>query len=108
MTAMKSYLTDLLFLTYWPVVLGTPVVVLVCLIAGPRPWTRRLGQTCLWFTGSYLVAVALGLADLSHSTGLRDEAGFAFGLIVMGCVPIGFEFLALLAVVFIRLRRPDG
>ena len=52
--------------------------------------------------------MALGLAELQSSTGLRDEAGFAFGLIVMGCVPIGLQFLALVAVALIRLRHPGG
>ena len=95
---------EFLFAAYFPVVIGNPVVSLICLIAGPRSWSRKLCRLCLWTTGIFLVAVAGFLAELAVSTGLRDEGGFGFGLVVMGCIPVVIEFIALLAIQRVRLR----
>ena len=95
---MPQTLIDNGFITYFPVLIGNIVAIITCLVVGPRSWSRRLCTTSLWFTGLFLLFVLADLTLLTVATGLRQEAEFAFAIIVMGCIPIAIEFLALLAI----------
>ena len=91
-------------LAYFALLGANAVVFLICLIAGPRVWSRRLGWSFVWLNGLILLAVAVFLAHFAITTGLRDEGGFGFGLAVMITIPVFIEFLWLLALAWFRLR----
>jgi bacteriorhodopsin len=81
------------------------LVFLICLIAGPHVWSRRLARFFVWFNGLLLLVVVLFLAVFIISEGgIVDEGGVAVGFTLAFSVPILLEFLALLAVARLRLR----
>ncbi len=94
-------LIELGFLLYWPVLVGNGLAIIICLIAGPRPWSRRLSAFFFWLTAGFLTLVLLELIEFVVETGLRDEGGMGFGIIITGCFPVLMEFILLLAI-----RRP--
>ena len=97
---------DPIAVIYYGLLAGNPLVSIICLIAGPRPWSRRLGEVFLWLNGLVLVCVVVVLANFIFITGLRDEGGFGFGLTLMLAAPLLVEFLILLAIRRTRLRDP--
>ena len=85
---------------YFPILIGSGLAIITCMLAGPRGWSRSLCRYCLWASAVFLLSAMAYLTWFAVATGLRDEGGFGFGLLLMFCFPIAVEFLCLLAVWF--------
>ena len=101
--------TDMLFdlatLAYFPLLAANALVFLICLIAGPHGWSRRLARSFIRLNGFILLAIVGFLAVFIISAGgMVDEGGVAVGFTLACSVPILLEFLSLLAVARLRLR----
>ena len=86
-------LVELGFMLYWPLLVSNGLALVICLIAGPREWSRKLGAFFFWLTGGFLALVVIELVIFILETHLRDEGGMGFGVIVTGYFPVLIEFI---------------
>ena len=99
---------DLTLITWFGLLVFNALVAIVCLIAGPHHWTRRV---CAIAAGCavimMLLLTALFIYDLAWiflTTGWGEESEFAFLPVIFGILPLLGEFLALKAIYRWRLR----
>jgi len=112
---VKSSLDSIALTTGLLVLLGNVAVIITCLIAGPRLWSRRLREICLWATGVLIPATAYYGYDLFLN--LMNAFGTPFFWLgpdpspfsslwwsLYACSPFAIEFLILLSLSHWRPR----
>lgn len=90
--------TQVCFPAYFLVLIGNVGVLRICLCFHRQRWTPRLCNGFLWLMALVLLRVTVAPVLFSPETGPRQEAGFPWGLVVMGSIPVVFEFIFLVLV----------
>ena len=104
-----------LLASYLGILVSNLVVMTICLIAGPRPWSRLLCNVFLLLTGVFLGVAAHNFISFAIDTGglqrnrLEPESLIIYRLLIFFCIPVVMEFLGLIALRFLYLRpRPSA
>ncbi|MDR3458075.1 MAG: hypothetical protein P4N60_11555 [Verrucomicrobiae bacterium] len=83
------------------------LVVVTCLIAGPRLWSRRLCLIFIWINTLIVLTVTADLICVLIGIvfhGYREETTFASGIILFPLLPLALEMIVFVAIYQWRLR----
>jgi hypothetical protein len=87
------------FAVYLPVLIAGLVAIVMCLLAGRRHWSKWPCTAGLALTGPLLLLLAsLFLEGAVATRGYHGEAGMEGAIFLLASIPIGVEFLGLLAL----------
>jgi hypothetical protein len=99
------------FAVYLPVFVAGLVAIITCLFAGRRHWSKWPCTAGLAVTGPLLLLLTgLFLEGAVATGGYHGEAGMAGSILFLALIPVGVEFLSLLALAWRLglLRRKSG
>ncbi len=83
------------------------LVALICLVAGPRFWSRKLCFITVWINIFLLFVAAVWLFALLLPiviSGYREETQFIYGVVLCPILPLLLQVVALLAIYRWRLK----
>jgi hypothetical protein len=97
---------NIAFTVYLPVLIGCFLVIITCLLAGRRSWSRGVCILSLAINGLLLLLLTgLFLQGVATTGWYHGDAGMAGAILFFAFIPIALEFAGLLVVAW-RFRLP--